>query len=231
MTPRTLIVLILLGAGTTGASAVETGWHTMALTGTYARRYVPPGLDQSQPAPVTLWFHGYGGTPEAYEPHLQGPADAAGLVVVALRDTGPMGWDNSDVAPINEALAALGAAMSIDEARVSLSGHSAGGAFSYLIGITDTDRTASRIFAIAAPYYRIDSAPNDPRVRLCYGTLDPNHASSYGPLTANLDALGIVHVDDIVTGAGHNDLPPAALDAAFRFLAEASGGTTTGGTT
>jgi poly(3-hydroxybutyrate) depolymerase len=80
---RALLGLLLLAAALP-AQAATPGWRRLEIpaTGAYALRYVPPGLDQTQPAPVIVFLHGSGALPEQWQLQLASPADEVGAVLL-----------------------------------------------------------------------------------------------------------------------------------------------------
>lgn len=202
---------------------VAPGWQRIdvAATGSYADRYVPASLDQSGPAPLVLFFHGAGSSPQPYRVYVANAAEAAGSVAV-LPKSETLGWGTSeDAATVAESLRLAGEDLSIDPRRIAVAGHSAGGAYAYLLAYSTVSRY-SGVFSLAAPYYPVgavaDPAYSAP-IRMYYGTQDPNYAGSYAALVAQWQRLGVPSESDVQAGYGHGSWPDTSLDDGFRFLA------------
>lgn len=212
-------VLGVLLASSPAAGA--PGWERFDLgSGRYALRYEPASLEPCAPSPVVVFFHGAGGTPDGYQAILQPAADATGCVLLLPAAGGP-GWSDADIATLNAALDALDAERIVDTNRFSLAGHSAGGAFAYLLGYSNTG--IAGIFTLSAPAYGVDSVA-DPAwrspIHMYYGTEDPNYTGgSYSTLIAQWDRLGVAHEEDIQPGYGHSTWPDSSMLAGFEFLA------------
>ncbi|MBA3710478.1 MAG: dienelactone hydrolase family protein [Planctomycetes bacterium] len=233
--PSAILCACLCFGTILAAQAADAGWQRLSLAGgsAYAWRYVPASVDQSQPAPVAMFFHGLGGTPESYGNLLAPAAETAGIVLILPKSVA-LGWGDQDVAVANEALTTVEGQLSVDARRIGLSGHSAGGAFAYLLAYGDT--TVNAVFAISAPYYTVSSVADSYRapIRMCYGSLDPNYTGgSEAALNAQWTSLGIPHEEEVVSGAGHSDVVGSlpAMTRGMQFLAATfhpASGTTTG---
>lgn len=222
-----LAVLLLAALPAPLAAAPQTGWTRMDLpSGSYLWRYLPPGLDLSDPSrriPAVLFLHGSGGIPDNYRIFVSGAADRAGLVAILPKSSTNEGWGTTeDERIVAESLAAVRAELPIDPHRVSIGGHSAGGAWAYLLAYT-TRSGYSAVFSLAARYYQIDALA-DPSyrtpIRMYYGTLDPNYfLGSYAALKQQWDRLGVPWEEEILPGYDHNRLPSGAMANGFLFLA------------
>ena len=221
-TPYLLLAVLLLLALPL-AAAPQTGWTRIDLpSGSYLWRYLPPGLDVSHKVPAVLFLHGSGGIPDKYRAFVSGAADRAGLVAILPKSSTDLGWGNSaDERIVAESLAAVRAELPIDPHRVSIGGHSAGGAWAYLLAYT-TRSGYSAVFSMAARFYQIDALA-DPSyrtpIRLYYGTEDPNYLGSYEALKQQWSRLGVPWEDEVLPGYGHNNLPTLAMANGFLFLA------------
>jgi predicted esterase len=203
------------------AMAATTGWKQLSVNGTYAWRYIPATLDQSQPAPLVFFFHGSGGYPEAYGDMVEAAADLAKCVAVMPKSIDPAGWGDEDIATVDACLTLARSELTIDEARISAAGHSAGGAFAYLLTyLVDTKFNA--VFTLSAPYYYVGSIidPNyKAPIRMYYGTTDPNYTGgSYAALKGQWQRLGVAWEDDVQAGYGHNSWPQSSMNNGFLFL-------------
>jgi pimeloyl-ACP methyl ester carboxylesterase len=221
-TPYLLLAVLLLLALPL-AAAPQTGWTRIDLpSGSYLWRYLPPGLDVSHKVPAVLFLHGSGGIPDKYRAFVSGAADRAGLVAILPKSSTDLGWGNAaDERIVAESLAAVRAELPIDPRRVSIGGHSAGGAWAYLLAYT-TRSGYSAVFSMAARFYPIDALA-DPSyrtpIRLYYGTEDPNYLGSYEALKQQWSRLGVPWEDEVLPGYGHNNLPTLAMANGFLFLA------------
>jgi predicted esterase len=206
------------------AAAVQRGWQMVSLpaTGSYFEMYVPGTLDLSKPVPLVIFLHGAGGTPEDYESYLFPAADLVGCVVAAPRAASDQGWgtgnDQETVAATGAAVAAM---LQIDPDRTSIAGHSAGGAYAYLLAY-GTVSHYSAVFSLSAPFYAV-TAVADPAYRapihMYYGTTDPNYAGgAYAMLEQQWTALGIPWEIDVETGFSHDVWPVSSMLAGFQFL-------------
>jgi acetyl esterase/lipase len=222
-----VLALVLLAAPAAPATAVAPGWEREDLsTGTYVWWYVPyslrDSLDAGTPAPVVLFFHGAGGRPEGYRFLVQAAAEAAGVVAV-LPKSSDIGWGTAaDRLAVTESLAKVRAVLPVDERRVAVAGHSAGGAYAYLLAYLEVSRF-SGVFALAAPFYEV-AAVADPAytapLRMYYGTTDPNFTGgAAGRLREQWRRLGVPFEEDVQAGYGHSSWPDSSLAEGFRFLA------------
>jgi predicted esterase len=221
-TPYLLLAVLLLVSFPLAAAPV-TGWTRVDLpSGSYLWRYLPPGLDVSHKVPAVLFLHGSGGIPDKYRPFVSGAADRAGLVAILPKSSTNEGWGTAeDERIVKESLAALRAELPIDPRRVSIGGHSAGGAWAYLLAYT-TRSGYSAVFSMAARFYPIDALA-DPSyrtpIRMYYGTLDPNYISgSLESLEQQWDRLGVPWEEEVQPGYGHNNLPTDSMANGFLFL-------------
>jgi predicted esterase len=221
--PAAAAILFLLAAAP--ALAVPApGWARVEVpeTGSYFTRYVPHSLDASRPAPVVLFLHGSGAHPQQYWAFLTDAAEQARCVLVLPRSSSPLGWGfGEDDRTISESLRRIREDLPVDPGRVSAAGHSAGGAYAYLLAYT-TRSGFSAVFTAAAPRYTV-SVVADPAykapIRMFYGTLDPNYSNgAYGALKQQWQRLGIPWEEDVREGYGHGNLPAEAMAQGLLFL-------------
>jgi predicted esterase len=242
---RSLALVLVICAwflGAQAAPAATAGWESLSLdTGaTSGLVYIPTSLDQSQPAPVAVFFHGLGGQIIDYANYLSPSAESAGLVLILVQsEDSSGGWSSQDLPAINDALSQVGAQLTLDPQRLSLCGHSAGAAFAYLLAYSDTGVNA--IFTISAPVYLVttivDTSYTAP-IHMCYGDQDPNYLGGADTaLTQQWTSLGVISESDICAGYDHNSIisDSAAITRGFQFLVStfylaASSGTTSGTT-
>src|SRR5258706_8603307 len=126
--------LFLLGlalAAPSLAALPVSGWIKVDIpsTGSYYWRYVPQRLDGSRTAPLVLFFHGAGSLPDVYLNFVRDAAESAGCVLALPKASG-VGWGTSaDEQTVTETLRLVRAELSVDDRRIALAGHSAGGAW------------------------------------------------------------------------------------------------------
>jgi predicted esterase len=221
------ILILLLASALPLAAAPVPGWKRFGLpeSGSYLWRYVPGGVDLSKPdsqgMPAVLFLHGSGGIPDRYRPLLSNAADRAGLVVIVPKSSTDLGWGTAqDELIVAESLRTVQAELSLDSRRLSIGGHSAGGAWAYLLAYT-TRSSYSAVFTMAARFYPIDAVA-DPSykapIRMYYGENDPNYAFSPA-MKQQWARLGVPWEEEVLPGYGHNTLPLGAVENGFLFLA------------
>jgi hypothetical protein len=219
---RLFLFFVLLAAPAVAQTVPSAVWRRIDIpeTGSHVWLYVPASLDRSRPAPLVLFFHGAGSSPRPYRDLVSGAAERAGTVVALPRSSG-LGWGSAtDGRTVAETLRRVRQELAVDERRIGLAGHSAGGAFAYLLAYADP--AFSAVFTLAAPFQPVNGVSDPsykPPVRMYYGTADPNYASSYPRLRAQWERLGVAWEEDIRPGYGHGDWPEAAMEAGFLFLA------------
>jgi pimeloyl-ACP methyl ester carboxylesterase len=183
-------------------------WVRWNLSATRAYRYVPDSLAGSDAAPVVVFFHGHGATPNGWQPFLAQAAEAAGAIVVAPKSRGVTWSLGVDDGIVEEVLERLATERSFDRGRVSLAGHSAGGAYaSWLAHARPPTLRVAAVMAASASFLAIDElvdAGYRAPVRLLYGTEDPNYAAALPSWRAQWARLGVATAEDVVPGAGHS---------------------------
>src|SRR5579864_1403061 len=214
------------------ASGVAPGWQkvTMPAAGSYFELYVPAAWDGTSALPLVVFLHGSQGTPEEYETYLSPAADAVGCFVAAPKSSSDVGWglgnDDQIIAQTSLTAAAM---VPVDPARVSIAGHSAGGAEAYLVAY-GTVSHYSAVFSMSAPFYPV-SAVADPAykapIHMYYGTTDPNYSTfgAYAALQQQWNALGVTWEADVESGWGHDNWPPQSMTLGFQFLVSKTYGT------
>jgi len=204
------------------ALGVTPGWRKIDIptTGSYLLRYVPAALDTSKPVPVILFFHGSNGSPEDYQSFVFPAADAAGCVVVMPKSASSVGWGTGkDEQTVTEALRLVREELPVDDQRIGVAGHSAGGAWAYLVAYANSIYSA--VFTLSAPYYAVSSLADShykPPIRMYYGTTDPNYTAARPNLEAQWRRLGVAWEEDVQTGFGHNTWPVSSMADGFRFV-------------
>lgn len=200
------------------------GWERLDLptTGSYLQRYLPAGADPVAPLPVILFLHGAGGAPENYEEFVRDAADTAKAVVVLPKSSSSIGWGiGPDDQIVAEALQVVEQELPVDVSRISIAGHSAGGAYAYLLAYTNISKY-SAVFTLSAPDYAV-AAVADPSyrapIRMYYGTTDPNYTGGdEAALRAQWDRLQVSWLEDIQANYGHNTWPVQSMIDGFLFL-------------
>ena len=217
-----LLALSLFPSALAARAAPTPGWRTISIpaTGEYAYRYVPASYDAAHPAAVIVFLHGYATLPSHYKPLVEPGAEATGAIVVLPRADG-LGWGAAkDPQTIGESVRLLAEELAVDEHRVSIAGHSAGGAYAYLLAY-GTSSHYSAVFTLSAPFYAVsqvaDPAYTAP-IRMYYGDGDPNYQTAYPKLIAQWQALGVPHEEQVLPGYPHCCWPDSALVAGFQFL-------------
>jgi predicted esterase len=217
-----LLVVSLALNGTAWASA-PPGWRRFDVpaTGAYVVRYLPTNLPAG-PAPVVVFLHGSGSSPEAWEPLLSPVAEATGAVLILPKSVSNLGFGpGADDATITDGLRLTAEEVALDPQRTYLAGHSAGGAYAAVLGYAGSLRVAA-VFILSAPY-RTVLALNDPDhaapMLMVYGSEDPNYqggnATAYGQ---QWNRLGLPWQLSVLNGYGHSNWPLDTLDDGFAFL-------------
>src|SRR5579863_265309 len=213
-------------------AAVAPGWQQVILpdVGSYFMLYVPAGWNGTAALPLVVFLHGSGGTPEEYETYLSPAADGVGCAIAAPKSASSIGWGTgNDEQIVAEAAATAAAMVPVDPTRVSIAGHSAGGAYAYLLAYGTVSRY-SAVFSLSAPYYPVTSIA-DPHytapIHMYYGTLDPNYSGgAYASLVQQWNALGVAWESDIEGGGYSHDVwPPQSMLRGFQFLVGKTYGT------
>lgn len=221
--------LLAFGASVVRAQEASTPGLTrfhIPATGSYFWRYVPPDLPLDRPAPVVLFFHGSGGRPEDYLSFVTGPAQAAGCILVVPRSRNALGWGAAtDELTVTESLRMVREALQVDDRRIAVAGHSAGGAYAYLLAYQKRLHF-SAVFSMAARFYPVEAVA-DPDykapIRMYYGTADPNYlGGSYEALKQQWQRLGISWEEEIRPGGLHHETPGDATTRGFQFLVSQS---------
>jgi predicted esterase len=219
-----LLAAFFPGSGEAAITASSPGWRkfTIPATGSYLWRYLPASFDRDHPAPAIFFFHGAGGVPEGYKPFIIPAAEAARAVVILPKSERDIGWESAvDDQTVAESLRLVGEEIQLDSHRIAVAGHSAGGAYAFLLAYTKV-LGISAVFSLASPS-RVVSSVADPLwkapIRMYYGTTDPNYTGgSYAALKAQWQALGIPWEEEIREGFGHSTWPDTTLPDGFRFL-------------
>ena len=215
-------VLLTLASLQAATAAVTPGWSRVEIpaTGSYYLRYVPAALDTTKPVPLVVFFHGSGGTPDLYKIHVAAPADSAGCVVVLPKSASDLGWGTgNDEQTLAETLRLVLADLPVDDRRVSLAGHSAGGAWAYLEAYGNSAYSA--VFTLSAPFYAVSALADStykPPIRMYYGTADVNYTGALPNLETQWTALGVSWETDVQPSYGHNYWPESTMYGGFQFV-------------
>lgn len=211
-------------ASAAAAGPGQAGWRRLDVheTATYALRYLPPGLGTAQPLPVVVFLHGSGSSPEAWQPILAPVADAAGCLLLVPRAVSGLGFGvGRDDATLAGALLQLEAELPVDPARISIAGHSAGGAYALYLAYAEATRF-NAVFTLSAPFRQLLSladADYTAPIRMYYGTDDPNYQGGDAfALTSQWGRLGVPWETEVRTGFGHSSWPDSTLPDGFAFL-------------
>jgi dienelactone hydrolase len=219
------LLLALFAMPAFGAD-VAPGWRKVEIpaTGSYLLRYVPATLDATKPAPLVLFFHGSNGTPEDYKAFVATAAEKAGCVVALPKSFSNAGWGvGNDEQTTAETLRLVRAELPVDDRRVALAGHSAGGAWAYLVAYASSAYSA--VFTLSAPFYPVASLADSgykPPIHMYYGTTDQNYTGARPSLEAQWARLGVPWEEDVQAGFGHNTWPLTSMADGFRFVVEKS---------
>ncbi len=198
-----------------------SGWSRVDVpaTGSYFWRYVPQSLDTSRPAPLVLFFHGAGSTPDVYQNFVRDAAETAGCVLALPKSSG-LSWENgTDEQTVTETLRLVRAGLPVDDRRIGLAGHSAGGAWAYLLAYAGS--IYSGVFSLSAPWYPVSALADPaykPPIHMYYGTLDPNYSAARPQLEAQWSRLGVAWEEDVQPGFNHNTWPVGSMAAGLQFL-------------
>jgi phospholipase/carboxylesterase len=104
--------------------------------------YVPAGIEEDRPAPLVVMLHGAGGHAQDGLALLRGPADEAGLILLAP-DSRRGTWDllrggyGPDVEYMDRALAYTFRRCAIDPARIAVGGFSDGASYALSLGLSN----------------------------------------------------------------------------------------------
>lgn len=223
LAPGLLVLLGVTALAPAAAAAPSQGWQRFAVpaTGSYFWRYVPASLDPTHKAPLVVFFHGAGGSPEGYLAYVYQAAELAGCVV-ALPQSSGLGWGTAaDDRTVGEMLRMVEGELDVDPNRIAVAGHSAGGAYAYLLAYGTVARY-SAVFSLSAPFYPVPSVA-DPAykapIHMYYGTTDPNYiGGAEAALKQQWSGLGVSWEEDVEAGYGHSSWPPESMSKGFLFV-------------
>ncbi|MDA8016801.1 MAG: alpha/beta fold hydrolase [Thermoanaerobaculia bacterium] len=192
--------------------------------GVYAWRYLPTAPTTGFDAlPVVIFLHGSGSSPDAWLDFLAPAAEVADVAILAPKSDAFLSFHpGADDVTIERALERLAEEASIDPARISLAGHSAGGGHAMVMAYTRR-MGVNAVFIMGSPYRTVlgvADADVTPPIRMYYGTTDPNYQSSRQALQDQWQRLGVPWELDVGIGFGHSGWPDGTLEAGFQFLKE-----------
>lgn len=223
-----LFPLLLLLAGLWAgrpAAAADSGWKRYELgDGRYALRYLPASLGNAPAAaPLVVFLHGAGSSPDAWKNLLAPHAEAQGVVLLMPHSvSATLGFGpGDDLAVLAAARAALDAEIATDRRRRYLAGFSSGGAFALQLAHQSAGEWAAAL-GLGAPY-RIVFAAGDPDyrppTRLVYGELDANYTGgSFEAWRDQIVRLGAPLGSSLLPGVGHGGYPAQTFSDGFAFL-------------
>jgi predicted esterase len=216
-----LPLLAVLVSPTAADAQLPSGWSVIDLPGlTEYHLYLPASIDQEEPSPLIVFLHGAGSAPDHYRGLLSNQAIATGAVLALPKSTSPLGWGaGQDQALVEATISSVQDLVAINPAHMSISGHSAGGAYAYLLAY-GTEIPFSSVFTLAAPFQPITSLTGTyvPPIRLFYGTNDPNFLTALPQLTTQWTDLGVEFEVEELQDGGHNDIPTSTVLAGFDFM-------------
>lgn len=137
---------------------------------------VPASYQRRRPAPLVLMLHGAGGSAQGGLRPLEGLADDAGVILLAV-DSRRQTWDvivggyGPDVAFIDRALEQTFARYAIDPARVAVGGFSDGASYALSLGITNGD-LFTHVLAFSPGFAWPGGQEGAPRMFVSHGTQD-----------------------------------------------------------
>lgn len=215
------------------ALPTHAAWHRIDVpeTGSYALAYLPAVFEDAaqvpdEGAPLIVFFHGAGSSPEDWQGLLAPEAEARSFALLLPAATRRRTFGiGKDLKALRIALDRLEANVdvAVDDSRISLAGHSAGGAYALVVAYSGL-LPVSGVFSLGAPYRTIlETADPDHTApaRLYYGTEDPNFQSGqFTALAEQLETLEVPLVTEIRAGFGHSSWPDTTLPDGFRFLLE-----------
>jgi pimeloyl-ACP methyl ester carboxylesterase len=217
-----LLVSLAFLAGATRASA-QPGWRRFDIpaTGAYVLRYLPASLPPG-PAPVVVFLHGSGSSPDAWQSLLAPVAEANRVVLIVPKSVSNLAFGpGADDVTIAEGLRLTGEEVLLDPQEIYLAGHSAGGGYAAVLAYAGSLRVAA-VFILSAPYQTVlalNDPDHTPPMLMVYGSNDPNYlggsTSAYGQ---QWNRLGVPWQLTLNQGYGHSDWPPDTLDDGFAFL-------------
>ena len=138
--------------------------------------YVPE-VAKAGPIPLVVLLHGAGGSAQGVHRRILGGADSVGFAVLIPDSRGPT-WDairgvyGPDIAFIDSALKVTFTRVSIDPARVVVSGFSDGASYALAIGRMNGD-LFTRIVAFSPGFIPPSTATGKPTVFITHGDNDP----------------------------------------------------------
>lgn len=217
------ILLLTMALLVSESETLAQDWESWATPSSGSRVWVMDPLPTEEAAPVIVFLHGSGSSPQAWHELLGPLARSLGVVLLLPEAISTIGFGvGSDELTIAEGLELLRDSRAVDEARISISGHSAGGAYAIVLAYASIQRFSS-VFTLSSPYRQLLGVA-DPDytapLRLYYGTEDPNYQTSRPAYDLLMQRLSIPTEEQISIGFGHSSWPDSTLEEGFLFLLE-----------
>jgi predicted esterase len=215
----------ILGLAAAAVPVVATtGWQKINLpvANSYMYLYIPSSVHAGTAAPLIVFLHGSGDRPEDYLAYVGPASEASGSVLALPKSSSDLGWGvGNDPEIVAAAQTVARAATTIDPRRVSISGHSAGGAYAYLLAYGPPSGY-SAVFSLSAPFYQVSALADltyTAPIRMYFGSDDPNFSGGgAAQLTAQWNRLKVPSTLDLQAGFGHSTWPQSSMNNGFQFL-------------
>jgi phospholipase/carboxylesterase len=163
--------------GAPTAARLSAGRHELAFDeGRDAVLVVPDGLDDEEPVPLVVMFHGAGGEANRVLPAWVPHARARKFLLLAPQSMF-VTWDivigghGPDLQRLDSALATVARHFRLDPARLAFAGFSDGGSYALSVGLTNGD-VASHVIGLSAGFMNTFTQAGTPRVFLAHGRAD-----------------------------------------------------------
>ena len=159
-----------------GRGPIERGLSKLALEKD-ALLFVPSSYAHDRAAPLMLLLHGAGAGVINQMKRLREPAEANGVILLAVKSEGST-WDRTgealgpDAAHIDEALKEVLATYAIDRKHVAIEGFSDGASYALSLGLTN-GRLFSHVIAFSAGFAAPEDPQGSPRIWVSHGRGDP----------------------------------------------------------
>jgi predicted esterase len=191
---------------------------------------MPPGLDESRPAPLIIALHGRGGTTDSIVRAWKDVAQEAGAILVApsavLNAGRGYDWGEVDEAEwvVMNALKQVAEQHKIDKERVVLTGFSQGGYMAFNLGVRHPEEFRG-VIPVGGAYNRSIASPSfiktarKPKFYLMVGA-DDESAESNRRAAKDFEAAGVSVQLKVYEGVAH-DFPKerdAELRKALEFI-------------
>jgi phospholipase/carboxylesterase len=184
--------------------------------------YAPAGYEAGRPAPGAVLLHGAGGDARATLNFLRGPADAAGIILLAPTSR-KYTWDvivgryGPDVEAIDRGLEETFSRYTVDPTRLAVGGFSDGASYALSLGINNGDLFTD-VLAFSPGFMAPSMSVGTPRFFVSHGRRDtvlPIERCSRR-IVPQLERAGY-EVTYREFDGGHMVPPEIALEATARF--------------